>query len=346
MDNELLLFDRINVIKDTIQKYGEENFYLSFSGGKDSTILHYLLDQALPNNKIPRVFMDTGIEYNLIRQFVLDLAKNDERFVIIKPTQAIRPMLENNGYPFKSKEFSGRVDIYTRNVEVIDKYKNMPTEKLKSFMLSHKELEKELNGKGMFIVYYLHNIRAIRDKKGYIANYQDAPKFSCPQKLKYLFDQQNPLKISSKCCNKLKKEPAKKWAKENGKSIIMTGMRAEEGGQRANIKGCILTDKDGNITKFHPLIKVDDQWEEWFVHELESERGGHILCELYYPPYNFRRTGCKGCPYTLDLQEQLEIMDKLLPNERKQCEIIWKPVYDEYRKLNYRLKKVEKVRLF
>ena len=40
MDNELLLFDRINVIKDTITKYGEENFYLSFSGGKDSTILH------------------------------------------------------------------------------------------------------------------------------------------------------------------------------------------------------------------------------------------------------------------------------------------------------------------
>jgi PP-loop superfamily ATP-utilizing enzyme len=51
MDNELLLFDRINVIKDTIQKYGEENFYLSFSGGKDSTILHYLLDQALPNER-------------------------------------------------------------------------------------------------------------------------------------------------------------------------------------------------------------------------------------------------------------------------------------------------------
>ena len=44
MDNELLLFDRINVIKDTINKYGEENFYLSFSGGKDSTILHWLID--------------------------------------------------------------------------------------------------------------------------------------------------------------------------------------------------------------------------------------------------------------------------------------------------------------
>ena len=60
MDNELTLFDRINVIKDTIVKYGEQNFYLSFSGGKDSTILHYLLDIALPNNRIPRVFYKYG----------------------------------------------------------------------------------------------------------------------------------------------------------------------------------------------------------------------------------------------------------------------------------------------
>ena len=38
----------------------ENNAYISFSGGKDSTILHYLIDLALPNNKIPRVFINTG----------------------------------------------------------------------------------------------------------------------------------------------------------------------------------------------------------------------------------------------------------------------------------------------
>ena len=39
-------------------------------------------------------------------------------------------------------------------------------------------------------------------------------------------------------------------------------------------------------------------------------------------------------------------MEIYMPNERKQCELIWKPVYEEYRRLNYRLKKYEKVRLF
>lgn len=34
-DNELLLFDRLEKIKQVINQYGEDNFYLSFSGGKD-----------------------------------------------------------------------------------------------------------------------------------------------------------------------------------------------------------------------------------------------------------------------------------------------------------------------
>ena len=87
MDNELLLADRLGVIRTANEKYDlEHNAYLSFSGGKDSTILHHLLDMALPNNNIPRVYIDTGIEYNAIRKFVMKLAEKDKRFVIIKPS--------------------------------------------------------------------------------------------------------------------------------------------------------------------------------------------------------------------------------------------------------------------
>ena len=76
------------------------------------------------------------------------------------------------------------------------------------------------------------------------------------------------------------------------------------------------------------------------------ERERVELCELYYPPFNFKRSGCKGFPYSLDLAHQLQVMEQLLPIERKQCEVIWKPVYDEYRRLGYRLKKVEQMKLF
>jgi 3'-phosphoadenosine 5'-phosphosulfate sulfotransferase (PAPS reductase)/FAD synthetase len=67
-ENEFLLRDRIAKIKSINEQYDlENNAYLSFSGGKDSTVLHYLLDEALPENKIPRLFLNTGIEYIYIQ---------------------------------------------------------------------------------------------------------------------------------------------------------------------------------------------------------------------------------------------------------------------------------------
>ena len=132
----------------------------------------------------------------------------------------------------------------------------------------------------------------------------------------------------------LKKKPIHKWQKENKRYISITGMRKEEGGNRAGIKGCILTNKKGNIVKFHPLLVVNDDFENWFINKYNIE-----LCKLYREPFNFKRTGCKGCPFSLDLQEQLDTMAMYLPSEKKQCEMIWKPVYQEYRRLGYRLRK-------
>ena len=81
---------------------------------------------------------------------------------------------------------------------------------------------------------------------------------------------------------------------------------------------------------------VDEDFEKWFIDQFNVK-----LCKLYYKPFNFKRTGCKGCPFNPLLQEQLDIMEKLLPNEKKQCEFIWKPIYDEDRRLGYRLRRIE-----
>lgn len=69
-DNTFLLLDRLEKIKSVIEKYREDNFFLSFSGGKDSSVLSTLLDMAVPGNKIPRVYANTGIEYKMILDFV------------------------------------------------------------------------------------------------------------------------------------------------------------------------------------------------------------------------------------------------------------------------------------
>lgn len=292
---EFLLFDRIEKIKQINNEYDlEHNTYISFSGGKDSTVLHYLIDLALPNNKIPRVFINTGIEYLDIVKFVKDLASEDDRVVIINSGVNIKDMLEKYGYPFKSKQHSHNLAIYWRN-------KNKD-----EYNLSLKR---------------------------YLGIIESNTKFRCPKKLQYQFTKDFKLKCSDECCIRLKKKPVEKYAINNNLSITLTGMRKDEGGQRASIN-CIVLDKDDSLKKFHPLLVVSDEWENEFIKQNNIK-----LCKLYYPPYNFARTGCKGCPFSLKLEEQLEVMARLLPNERKQCELIWKPVYDEYRRIGYRLKK-------
>ena len=155
--------------------------------------------------------------------------------------------------------------------------------------------------------------------------------FLCPEKLKYNFSPEFKIKVSDKCCRKLKKEIADKWAEENKRPIKITGMRKEEGGLRTSHNSCAIFD-EGKLLKFHPLQPITEDFIDWYIAEKKIK-----LCELYYPPYNFKRTGCKGCPYSLDLQNQLYIMAVYFPEERKQCEKIWGKVYDEYRRIGYRL---------
>lgn len=291
-DGLFWLNDRIEKIKQINEQENlEKNSYMTYSCGKDSTVLHFLLDLALPNNNIPRVFINTGIEYNAIRKKAFADAKKDNRIVIINSGVNIKKMLEEEGYPFKSKEHSLKVSQYKQGsrADSVMKYKQG-----------------------------FENI--------------DYSRFQCPKKLLYQFGDDFKLKISNKCCYKLKKDVVHLWEKENKKTIAMTGMRNEEGGQRANL-GCLIT-KNDKVVKFHPLMPLKEGWIDWFIGYFKIK-----LCELYYPPFNFKRTGCKGCPFSLNLQEQLDVMERLLPTEKRQCEFIWKPVYEEYRRIGYRLRK-------
>lgn len=286
-ENEFMLADRIAKIKSINEQYDlENNSCLSLSGGKDSTVLHYLIDEALPGNKIPRVFLNTGIEYKLIYIYVQNMAKNDDRIKILNVGKNIKETLEKVGYPFKSKEHSQKVYEYKLG------YRNKSTLK------------------------YFNQI-----PDGF------SP---CPEKLMYQITDECKLNISHLCCYEFKKLPFKNWLKENNRSITLTGMRNEEGGARANL-GCTVI-KDNKLKKFHPLMPVKGDWLDWFIENRKIK-----LCDLYYPPYNLTRTGCKGCPFSPWLEKDLFMMKSLLPSEAKQCELIWKPVYDEYRRIGYRL---------
>lgn len=295
-DNELLLEDRLDKIREVIGKYGEKNFYISFSGGKDSTVLSEIINMAIPDNEIPRVYADTGIELNMIRNFVYNKQKTDKRVVIIKPSTPIKKMLEEYGYPFKSKSHSLFVKRYQK--------KGLEYKSVRAYI----ELEPTLSGKKIFR--------------------------PCPKKLKYQFTSDNKLKISDACCIKLKEEPLEKYKRESGKMFGITGVIRAEGGRRE--RSSCLAYYGNKLKFFQPLVPVTKEWEDWFIDEYNIE-----ICGIYKEPYNMTRTGCKGCPFNIKVQEELDMLEKFFPNERRQCESIWKPVYDEYRRIGYRLKPIK-----
>ena len=119
------------------------------------------------------------------------------------------------------------------------------------------------------------------------------------------------------------------YAKEHNKTISILGLRNDEGGRRSIHKGCLSGTKNKVFT---PLKVVSDEWEMEFIKREKIE-----ICNLYKPPYNFKRTGCKGCPFNKDIFQELETMYRLFPKEYKQCLHLWKPVYDEYIRIGYRM---------
>jgi NH3-dependent NAD+ synthetase len=85
-------------IREWVNEFGIDGVYVSFSGGKDSTVLLHIARQIYPDMKA--VFVDTGLEYPEIREFV----KTYENVEWLKPTMTFKQVIEKYGYPFISKE--------------------------------------------------------------------------------------------------------------------------------------------------------------------------------------------------------------------------------------------------
>ena len=93
----------------------EGKVYVSFSGGKDSTVLLHLVRSVHPD--VVAVFADTGLEYPELKSHV----KTFDNVEVIRPKLSFKKALEKFGYPVISKEQS----------QFISEYRSTKSEKLK-----------------------------------------------------------------------------------------------------------------------------------------------------------------------------------------------------------------------
>lgn len=160
--------------------------HVSFSGGKDSTVLLYIARKLFPN--IKGVFVDTGLEYPEIRDFV----KQQENVDWIRPKKSFLQVLKEYGYPVIGKEIAHYV-YYARR------------------------------GQG-WASCALGTLDHYVAKNGHDITRRNGGRYDFT---KYGYLLQAPFKISDECCAIMKKSPANRYSKENN-SFPMLGTMTEE----------------------------------------------------------------------------------------------------------------------
>lgn len=161
-------------IREWVARFRKDGVYVSFSGGKDSTVLLDIARTVYPDLKA--VFCDTGLEYPELKEFV-NTINNVE---IIRPKKDFRTVIEDYGYPVISKNTARKIrDLQnpTRNNETTRRMR------LTGVMGNGK---KTMMGK--LANKWVNKFFNIRDKK--YLEYKDKANF----------------KVSEQCCNIMKKK--------------------------------------------------------------------------------------------------------------------------------------------
>jgi len=234
-------------------EYWNGDVYVSFSGGKDSTVLLHITRQLYPD--IKAVFVDTGLEYPEIKEFV----KSIDNVIWLRPKMSFKEVIEKYGYPVISKE----------QAKWIENYRIGKTEKMKL----------EIN--------------------------------KVSKKWQYLKDA--PFKISAKCCDKLKKDPVKRFEKEFGLKPILGNMACES---RRRTQEYLKVGCNAFEAK-RPISRPLSFW-------LEEDIWNYI--KTYNVPYSkiydmgYDRTGCMFCMFGVHLEKE--------PNKFQRMKITHPQLYD------------------
>lgn len=107
----LSLDAKVLLSKATIQKFHAHmkgKIYVSFSGGRDSTVLLHIARELYPD--VPVVFFNTGMEFPEIYDFI----REQENVTTINPKMSFRKVIAEYGYPVGGKNLAHWVDLAQR----------------------------------------------------------------------------------------------------------------------------------------------------------------------------------------------------------------------------------------
>ena len=149
--------------------------------------------------------------------------------------------------------------------------------------------------------------------------------------VQYLAD--NQIKVSAQCCTYSKKKPLHDFQKANDIDMAVTGERRDEGGQRAIAQSSCYSERKSDIPKYMPLFWWSNATKRIFK---ETEGIRYSDC---YEVYGMKRTGCCGCPFNLNIADDLQAMFEYEPRLFKACMSVFGQAYELTDRFNCRRKK-------
>lgn len=287
----LPLISKLQMTKRRIRQWYEHydgEVYVAFSGGRDSTVLLDIVWSMYPD--VPAVHSNTGLELREIKDFVNQVAK-----------QGLTSIIEGK-----------RVYRKGEVIRVVPKKNFKKVIEEDGFALIGKRQSKALRVMKQGSTPATANMYRLYDE-GVNRNGVKAPRWKLADKWRYLIDED--IKISEKCCDHLKKDPTKAYKKSTGKHEF-TGMMAEEGGYREDIKQC--NSFSSGVSS--PMLFWTTEDVKQYIRErrlrvskaylwLKNEDG-----ELVEPE---QRTGCAFCMFGVHLEKGVNRFQKLYKRDKR-----------------------------
>lgn len=285
-----------------IKRYLSGDIMVSISGGSDSDIMLDIVSKI--DNNVHFVFFDTGIEYQATKDHIKFLENKYEiKIEVEKAKVPIPTSCRKYGKPFLSKRVS-------EFIERLQKH---------GFQWENEDFE-------TLYKRYPKCRAALR----WWCNDFEHKKYNISQN-KYLkeFMIENPptFSISNKCCKGAKKDVAKNYKKQNKIKLSLVGVRKAEGGTRSDYTSCFTENAgDSGVDEYRPLF--------WYKNENKRLYDEHynITHSRCYSEYGLKRTGCAGCPFGRDFENELNIIAQHEPKLFKAVNKIFGDSYEYTRR--------------
>lgn len=301
-NDELIIADALGSAKNRIESH--ENISVSISGGSDSDLVLDIISKNKTEN-VFFVYFNTGLEYQATRDHIKFLEnKYSITIETVRPKMPIPSCIRNYGEPFLNKKVS---EMIMRLQKHNFKWEDKPFEELYK---EYPHCKSALRWWCNYYESYTLNINNNMFLKDFLIEYP--PKF----------------KISSLCCHYAKKVTIANFNKFHNIDLDVNGIRKSEGGIRSIAYTSCFSEKSKakKYDTYRPIFWFTDSTKRLY------EKQNNIVHSDCYKVYGLKRTGCAGCPFGWDFENELRILQKYEPKLYKAAVNIFKNSYEYTRK--------------